>query len=95
MAKGAKSSGPKASVKSSGAKAAASRKKNAASTGAKPTAVCGPNSKDKHLSVRKINNGYVVRESYTRNGQYVERETYTPKEPKITIANAPKAGGGQ
>lgn len=40
---------------------------------------------DEHLTIRKISNGYVVRESGTRNGQYFEKETFTKVKPKVTI----------
>lgn len=46
-------------------------------------------SQDKNLCIRKISNGYLVRESSYTRGKYVERETYTATKPKITITNAP------
>lgn len=41
---------------------------------------------DHHVSIRKISNGYVLRHSGTRgDGQYFERETFSPKQPKIHV----------
>lgn len=78
---------PKPAAKSPAHKAAATRaKKRAAPTEAVPAASQGR----RDLSVRKIANGYVVRESTSHRGKYVERETFTPTAPKISIANAPK-----
>jgi hypothetical protein len=61
----------------------------------KSTASCavgGPSSQQQNISIRKIDNGYVVSRSEYRRGQYVERQTYTPSKPQIQIANAPKGG---
>lgn len=42
------------------------------------------------VSIRKINNGYVLTESGTRAGKYFQRETYTPKQPKIVVGGITK-----
>lgn len=44
------------------------------------------------ISVRKIDNGYLTRRSEYRNGDYVERETFTPSKPKIVIGVSAKNG---
>lgn len=42
--------------------------------------------RDEHISIRKISNGYLLRESGTdRTGQYFEKETFTKTKPKVTI----------
>jgi len=86
----AKAPSKSSSKMSAAQKAAATRKKNAKSKGDAPT-VAGPASSDKNVMVRKIDNGFVVRQTQMKGGKYIERETYTPVEPKITINKAPKA----
>lgn len=41
---------------------------------------------DRNVCIRKIANGYVLRESGSRNGQYFERETFTRTQPKIVVS---------
>lgn len=41
---------------------------------------------DRNVCIRKIANGYVLRESGTRSGQYFERETFTRVQPKIVVS---------
>ncbi|PSJ60756.1 hypothetical protein [Pseudaminobacter soli (ex Li et al. 2025)] len=44
---------------------------------------------EEHMSIRKISNGYVVRESWTEgkgaSSKYLERETFTKTKPTIKI----------
>lgn len=47
-----------------------------------------PTSAETSMSVRKINNGYIISESGDRGGKYFHRETFTPQKPKVTIAPA-------
>lgn len=63
-----------------------------AKTTAKGERVAGPSNEQQNISIRKIDNGYVVSQSQYKAGQYVERQTYTPTKPQINIANAPKGG---
>lgn len=45
-----------------------------------------PPRQDVNVSIRKIENGYVLRESGMRkDGQYYEKERFTPRQPKINI----------
>lgn len=47
--------------------------------------VCGPSS-EKSVEVRKIDNGYIVRESsWGKGGQYKSTERFTEKPPTIQI----------
>lgn len=50
--------------------------------------------KEKSVSVRQIDNGYVIRESTWDNktGRCIERERYSPTAPKIDVAALGKAG---
>jgi len=41
---------------------------------------------DRNVCIRKIANGYVLRESGVRKGQYFERETFTRTQPKIVVS---------
>lgn len=41
---------------------------------------------DRNVCIRKIANGYVLRESGSRGGQYFERETFTRTQPKIVVS---------
>jgi hypothetical protein len=43
---------------------------------------------DRNVCIRKIANGYVLRESGTRKGEYFERETFTRTAPKLVIGGA-------
>lgn len=79
----------KPAAKSAAQKAAATRAAKRKGAADVPRTVGGADGR-KDLSVRKIENGYLVRQSEYRGGKYVERETFTPTAPKITIANAPK-----
>lgn len=40
---------------------------------------------DRNVCIRKIANGYVLRESGVRRGEYFERETYTRTQPQIVV----------
>lgn len=73
-------------------KAAATRAKNRGGKD-QPAPVTGPANEQQNISIRKIDNGYLVSQSEYKRGQYVERQTYTPTKPQIAIANAPKAKG--
>ena len=45
-----------------------------------------PVSKDhENMSVRKIENGYVVRHDGVKGGRQFEREFYSPKPPKLDV----------
>lgn len=51
-----------------------------------------PNRERVSLSIRKIQNGYLVSQSGTdRHGNYFDHERFTPRRPKIDIKN-PKRG---
>lgn len=41
---------------------------------------------DRNVCIRKIANGYVLRESGVRKGEYFERETFTRTQPKIVVS---------
>lgn len=41
---------------------------------------------DRNVCIRRIANGYVLRESGVRSGQYFERETFTRTQPKVVIS---------
>lgn len=45
------------------------------------------------VSVRKIDNGFVTREARYGNGEYTEKETYTPTTPNLSVKDeaAPQA----
>jgi hypothetical protein len=48
---------------------------------------CGPRSTEKSVEIRKIENGYIVREStYGGKGGYKSTERFTEKPPTIQIA---------
>lgn len=79
----------KPAEKSAAHKAAATRARNRKSS---PQSVKGPSNEQENISIKKIDNGYLVsRSSYNQRGQYVERQVYTPSKPQIEVANAPKA----
>lgn len=40
---------------------------------------------EKSISIRKISNGHVVTESGYKGKNYVSKETFTPKSPRIHI----------
>lgn len=52
---------------------------------------CGPSNTEKTVEVRKIDNGYIVRESSYGPKGYSSRESYSAKPPTIQIA--PTKGG--
>lgn len=38
-----------------------------------------------NISIRRISNGWVLRESHVKNGKYIENETFTPTKPTVSI----------
>lgn len=38
------------------------------------------------VSVRKIDNGYIMSHSHSKNGEYKSRETYHATKPKLDVA---------
>lgn len=46
-----------------------------------------------HVSVRRIDNGFIVSESRSGPKGYTSRETYHPKKPNITMGDQGTVGG--
>lgn len=52
--------------------------------------ICGPKGAERSVSIRKIANGFVVRESTYGPKGYKEVETFSPKAPRIDVAQMTK-----
>ncbi len=51
-------------------------------------------SRDREIAIREINNGFIIRESWTtKSGDYKNRETFSPTDPKIDITKPTKGIG--
>lgn len=51
------------------------------------TMACGPAGGEKSVEIRKISNGFVVRESsWNGKGQYKSKETFSAKAPTVQLA---------
>lgn len=49
--------------------------------------VCGPSGTEKSVEIRKIENGFIVRESsYGPKGQYKSTERFSPSAPTVQVA---------
>lgn len=51
----------------------------------KPRVLAAPVSDNISLSIRKIENGYITRESGTKRGKWYECERYSEQKPTIEI----------
>lgn len=64
---------------------AAAKKKSSSKKAATP-AVSRALPKSRSVDIRQIDNGWVIRESWTdAKGEYQTRERFSPTEPKVTV----------
>lgn len=66
-------------------------KRKSSPKASQPKAIAMPSSQNESISVRKIDNGFIVRHSSSgKDGSYKEREMFTPKKPNLDVAKMAK-----